>query len=397
MFEGDDIVAAAQHWERVIAYAQAQQLKAIAELAELRRHPNGQLDDYIADEIAVALTISGAAAGQRLHLALDLTDRLPSTLAALDRGDIDILRARAICEATRPLSAEHATQVEQQILDRAAEQTAPQLRQSVKRAVLRIDPQGGQVRYQQRRTDRRIVITPAEDGMAELWAYLPAAAARAVYDTVNHHAHRCHTPDDPRTADQRRADTFVDLMLGDATGPAAQVTVTVPASTLLGLDHQPGELAGYGPIPAELAKEIAADATWRRLLTDPVSGVLLDYGRTTYRPPAALADFVRARDKTCRFPGCLRPAEKCQIDHRTEYPDGPTCACNLDSLCTHHHQLKHHGTWLGNRLPNGDYEWLSPTGRYYRRRAEPIAEPAEPAEPVTSSIKVPGSTDPPPF
>jgi Domain of unknown function (DUF222) len=394
MFEGDDIIAAAQHWERVIAHAQAQQLKAIAELAELRRRPGGQLDDYTADEIAVALSISGTAAGQRLHLALDLADRLPATLAALERGGIDVLRARVICEATRPLSAEQAAQVEQRVLERALEQTAPQLRQSVKRAVLQIDPEGGQARYQQHRTDRRIVITPAEDGMAELWAYLPAAAAIAVYDTVNSHARRCRTPGDPRTADQRRADAFVDLVLGEATEPAAQVKVTVPASTLLGIDRQPGELAGYGPIPAELATEIAADATWRRLLTDPASGVLLDHGRTTYRPPAALADFVRARDKTCRFPGCLRPAEKCQIDHRTEYPDGPTCACNLDSLCTHHHQLKHDNAWLGNRLPNGDYEWLSPAGRYYVRRAEPIAETAEPVAPP---IAVHEFADPPPF
>ncbi|HEY3259488.1 MAG TPA: DUF222 domain-containing protein, partial [Pseudonocardiaceae bacterium] len=63
--------------------------------------------------------------------------------------------------------------------------------------------------------------------------------------------------------------------------------------------------AGYGPIPADMTRELAADATWRRLLTDPTSGTLLDVGRTTYKPPTALADFVRARDVTCRFPGAL--------------------------------------------------------------------------------------------
>jgi hypothetical protein len=85
------------------------------------------------------------------------------------------------------------------------------------------------------------------------------------------------------------------------------VQVTVAATTLLGLDNHPGELAGYGPITAQTARHLAADATWRRILTDPISGTVLDVGRTTYRPPQALADHVRIRDRTCRFPGCRHP------------------------------------------------------------------------------------------
>jgi hypothetical protein len=65
------------------------------------------------------------------------------------------------------------------------------------------------------------------------------------------------------------------------------------------MDDLPGELDGYGPIPAALARAIAADrsGTWRRLLTDP-TGVLTNSSRT-YRPPTELAEFVRARDRTC--------------------------------------------------------------------------------------------------
>ena len=385
MFEGNVIIEAAQRWERIIAHAQAEQLKAFAQLADLRRLPNGQLSDYTVDELAVALNISGVAAGHRLHLALDLTERLASTLGALERGEIDLLRARAIAEGTRALTPEHAAQVEAQVLQRAPEQTAPQLRQAVKRAVLRIDPDGAQTRHSQQRQDRRVVVSPAEDGMAELWAYLPAHAAAGIYDTLNECARRALTPGDERTADQRRADALVDLVLGNDSGPAAQVHVTVPISSLLGLDQQPGELAGYGPIPAQTAREIAADATWRRLLTDPASGTLLDYGRTTYRPPAALADFVRARDKTCRFPGCRRPAHKCELDHETPYPQGPTSAGNLSPKCTHHHQMKHRTTWQCERLDNGDHFWTSPAGRHYYVRAEPIAEPV--VRPTVIDIK----------
>jgi Domain of unknown function (DUF222) len=388
MFGGSEIVAAMRHWERVIAQAQAQQFRTIVELARLRRHPNGSLSEYTADEIAVALNISGAAAGQRLALALDLDERLPATLDALESGRIDLLRARAVSEGTRPLAAEQAAEVERRVLTRAGEQTAPQVRQSVKRAVLRVDPEGAAARYQARRAERRIVYSPADDGMAELWAYLPAPAAAAIYETVQVTACRATTPDDQRTADQRRADAFIDLLFGESTtGPVAHVNVTVPVGTLLGVDDEPGELAGYGPIPAELSRELAADSTWRRLLTDPASGALLDYGRATYRPPAALADFVRARDRTCRFPGCRRPAHRCQLDHRTEYPEGATSAENLDALCTHHHQLKHHGTWASERLANGDYRWRSPAGFYYLAKAEPIVEPR--ARPPVVEIELP--------
>ena len=86
-------------------------------------------------------------------------------------------------------------------------------------------------------------------------------------------------------------------------------------STLIGADDQPAELVGHGPIPAGLAREIAADAVWRRLVTDPLSGTVLDYGRTTYHPPAALADHVRVRDVYCRFPGCRRRAADAELDH----------------------------------------------------------------------------------
>jgi hypothetical protein len=83
------------------------------------------------------------------------------------------------------------------------------------------------------------------------------------------------------------------------------VFVYVAATTLLGLDDEPAEMAGHGYIPAWLAREISTqpDSVWRRILTDPMTGHPTDLGRTTYRPPAALDEFVRVRDRECRAPG----------------------------------------------------------------------------------------------
>src|SRR5581483_2137124 len=123
-------------------------------------------------------------------------------------------------------------------------------------------------------------------------------------------------PDDCRTADQYRADALVAICLAVLNGGSIdglpkwqgrrpQVQVIVALSTLLGLDDQPGELAGCGPVPPEVARRLAADpsGTWTRLVTDEV-GQLVDYGRTVYRPPQDLTDHVIARDRTCRGPGC---------------------------------------------------------------------------------------------
>ncbi len=143
------------------------------------------------------------------------------------------------------------------------------------------------------------------------------------------------------------------------------IQVVVPYPTLTGQTDEPCELVGYGTLPAELARELAADAVWHRLLTDPASGALLDYGRTTYHPPVALADHIRARDGYCREPMCMRPAAGCELDHIIRFPDGPTAESNVDSKCQHGHKLKHHAGWQTTLHPDGRVTWTTPTGHVY--------------------------------
>jgi hypothetical protein len=145
------------------------------------------------------------------------------------------------------------------------------------------------------------------------------------------------------------------------------IQVVIPFDTLTGAAEHPGELVGYGPIPAPLAREIAADGVWKRLITDPLSGTLLDHGRTTYRPPAALADHVRARDVHCRHPICRRRAVDAELDHAVAYADGGTTAHdNLYAACGGHHHLKHGAPgWSVEQHPDGRITWTTPTGHAY--------------------------------
>ena len=161
---------------------------------------------------------------------------------------------------------------------------------------------------------------------------------------------------DSRTRAQRVLDTAADLLLaGIRTDPdghpidadaaiVPRVLITVPVLTLLGHTDEPAELDGYGPIPADTARHLAAHApSFHRILTHPETGAYLSYSRTTYRVPADLARYLRTRDGTCRFPGCGRRATTCDLDHTVPWnPDGHTRHDNLAHLCRRHHRLKHH-------------------------------------------------------
>ena len=125
------------------------------------------------------------------------------------------------------------------------------------------------------------------------------------------------------------------------------------------------------PIPGVTARALAAGGTWRRLVTDPLSGAVLDIGRRRYRPPAALADLVRARDRACTHPGCEVPARRCDLDHiRPWAAGGTTSLTNLTSLCQAHHRLKHTPGWSLSRADDGSLVWRTPSGARYRREAD---------------------------
>ena len=90
--------------------------------------------------------------------------------------------------------------------------------------------------------------------------------------------------------------------------------VIAPVGTLAGLINDPTELVGYGPIPAEVGRALAADARWRRVLTDPETGTVVDLGHRRV-PTPALARLVRHQQTRCLFPGCGMPAVVCDLDH----------------------------------------------------------------------------------
>ena len=191
---------------------------------------------------------------------------------------------------------------------------------------------------------------------------------------------------EPLTLDQLRADALAAIaekFLAESTeenlahGRPVTLNLTLDLPTFLGLSENPGVLAGYGEIPASAARLLASDAKWRRFITDPVTGNLLDYGRLTYQPPQPLVDFIVARDRRCRFPGCRQPARVCDIDHAVPWEEGgSTSRENLGLLCRRHHRMKTHGGWRLTSFEDGSCEWKSPEGNTFKVTARSINEVA---------------------
>lgn len=213
---------------------------------------------------------------------------------------------------------------ESEILKTAADLNRPKLAARCRRLRERLHPETLTARRTRAAADRCVLFDPGQDGMAWLSAYLPAEQALAVHTSVDAAARGLRSRDDPRTLPQLRADVLADLLLS-ATGsggraddggatregvqlPAAKILVTVPVFFLMGLTDEPAELEGYGPIPAEAARELAANApSFIRLLTHPYTGAVLGLDRNRYRPSEDLRIWVNTREKTCSFYGCSHP------------------------------------------------------------------------------------------
>ena len=158
--------------------------------------------------------------------------------------------------------------------------------------------------------------------------------------------------------------------------------------TLLGLCDNPGDLDGYGPIPARMARDLAVDAIWRCVVVDTTHGTVLGVGKSTYTPAytpgAALTRFLTDAAPTCAVPGCSVRGWRCDHDHRVPYPNGPTCECNVRPVCRRHHRLKTAGL-LGITPstdptdPPGTLTFTTRTGRSYPAIPHAPLPPEEPA------------------
>ena len=440
----DAFVARAVEAQRAVARAQAAQTALLAEahrwargVAEALPGASSRTGDLelrdLSAQLGAALRLSDRTVQAQLDAAASLDALFPATLSAWSAGDLDRAHVTVIVEAGAPLVDDAARAwFESRALAMAADLTAAQLRPAARALAEHAHPSSFDERHERARAGRRVTVTDLDDGMARILADLPAVLAYGIRDRLTAMAREVHEADRGRddtdgrddtggdddavgtvgdggaviagerevarrTMDELRADVFADLLLAGAPtghddGPSgarggdlgritAQVQVTVPVLTALGVSREPCVLAGYGPIPLSQALELAGAASgWDRVMTSPVDGSVLAVDR--YRPSEQLRRFVRTRDEHCRFVGCRQPAQRCDADHTVDHAyGGETTEGNLATLCRRHHVLKHRSEWRVEQLGRGRLRWRSPGGRTYVDRPAPTVRFVSDADP----------------
>ncbi len=369
--------------------AAAAQLVAIGELFALRLSRCGERQEWAVDteaavaaEVAAALRISQGLAGSRLHYARAMREQLPQVAEVFKAGEIDIRLFQTMVYRTglitdREVLAVVDGQLAAQV-PRWPSLTMNRLAAKIDKIVAQADADAVR-RRKERQAEREIVFGDfAEGGLSEIQGSLFTTDARAVDKALDALAATV-CEHDPRTREQRRADAMGALAAradrlgcrcgrpdcvagGRAAASPVVIHVIAEQATVDGTGDAPGSLVGSeGLIPPELIAELARSARLVSLVHP--ADALPEPG---YVPSKALADFVRCRDMTCRWPGCDRPATDCDLDHTIAYGDGgPTHASNLKCYCRTHHLVKTFWGWQDQQLPDGTVILTSPSGQTY--------------------------------
>ena len=335
--------------------------------------PDVEAAGMAAAEVRVALSLTRHAADVEMQFALELHRRIPRLFDMLASGVVDVKRAKVIERGTSHLSDSTAQAVVDGIADVAPSLTTGELRARLKTLCIEIDPDEAKRRYESAIANRRIVVEATDIGTANLYAFdLPAGDAVAIGNRIHAAALSLHgTADESRTMDQLRADILVDYLNGIGADWAQQrgsVDVSVTMESLLGLSEEPGDLAGFGPVIADVVRRIVEDGNGKLRVTvyDEATGDPTHVVTPARQPTAQQRSRVQTRDRTCVFPGCRMPSRQCDIDHTVPVADGGvTCDCNLAPLCRHDHCIKHQHGWTYQKLPDGKWQWTTRFGHTY--------------------------------
>jgi hypothetical protein len=485
------------HW-RQLAVQQARVWAVMAEVANRpplmplpgqRQWTPDQVFESAVDEIRAELRLTRRAARIELEHAVEVA-AVPRVAAALAAGQLDRRRAVVLAEGCCDLTPEQVSTLLDEVLPSAADVTATTLADRVRRVAVALDPEWAERRYREAIRGRRVVGYLNADGSATVAGQnLPADEAAAACGRVDALAGAAKRAGAGAPIDHLRAELFLGLLDGrfhtaseadivaallrdypprpgpaepgaesaapraDSAAPRAEsaaqsspaatrprgVELRVGLGTLLGVDDQPGHIAGWGMTTAGLARSIAARqqrAEWRYAIHDSAGQLVFDgitrrrprgqasleqaeggivellvpvsmladaelatrspewaelladlaqqfaAGRRPHQDPDArfagrpLRRHSQTRYQRCIFPGCRRPATGCDQDHLREHSRrGPTSAQNLAPACRHDHMNRTSRGWRVARHGERGFVWTSPLGRKHLADVPPVAPP----------------------
>lgn len=354
LLDAGDLLAEVRACEELKNALSARQARATAALYDRQRARDFEGGVRRADtaravgsQVAAARRCSPHQGSRLLGLARALVCEMPHTFEALRAGVIDEHAATGVVAGTACLSASDRERVDAAIRPELGRVGYRRLMAVTQDAAYRIDPEAIVARRAQAESARRVSLRPAPDCMTWLTALLPVKDGVACYAALKAEADRNATADHPRG--QVMADTLVERVTGRAAGDAADVHVSLimPLDTLTG--DIPADIPGYGPVPADLAREWVSHpdkaVQLRRLFSYPDTGDLVGMESASRCYSGLLADFIALRDRTCRSPFCDAPIR--HIDHITSHAaGGSTSERNAQGLCERCNYTKEHPDYL---------------------------------------------------
>jgi hypothetical protein len=371
-------LAYAQRVDAVAAFVSARQVLATAALAGAESTGDYLDEVHVETEVSLARRISPMAAGLEIETARALKATFPGFLEALSAGRVSVGHCRKLVELTRPVTNEAALAViGEKALGKAQRLTVGLFARQVGKLIAEHDPDAAARLLAKVKADRDVFLRRLPDGMGQLVYTDSYPRTRAVYERIardgraTRAARKAHAGASVKSRKKAarkvlaegewaenaaacRADALAARLLGTETADGsvvfdsrdavrAECLVVIDLATLRGeADHV--ALIDGSPVPGAIGREIARRAShFRRMVTDPITGHLIDHGRKRYQADD-VRDFVLHRDGKCRIPTCsIHHPSRLQADHAVPFPEGETSAANLGALDTTHHQLKTSG------------------------------------------------------
>ncbi len=387
-----DLVAAIGELEtlgRVVTAAQADLTARLDEVltqeqADVGTRPE-EIGRGIGHVVALARRESPHRGRRHLSLARVVPTELPHTWAAWQAGHIDEWSATVVARETACLPLEHRAAVDEAVAadgDALGQLSQRQLLARLRSEAEALDPAACVARRRQAESERRVTLRPAPDCMTWLTALLPVKDGVAAWAALTRTADSARAEGDPRTHGQVMADALVASVLAGPherpVTPVALGLVMTDAALFGGADDE-AHLDDFGPIPAELAREIVCgavtaeeDLSIRRLYTSPTTGELVAMDARTRTFRGNLAKFVRLRDRTCRTPWCDAPVR--HVDHVTDWQTSRTTSGRSgQGLCEACNYAKTAHRWRSRAEPDGSVTTTLPTGLAHTTRPPPIA------------------------
>jgi hypothetical protein len=267
-------------------------------------------------------------------------ERLPESHQAVVDGEIGFAHLVVMARTADDLDDRFDEKV---LVEKAKENSPGKFFYICQHARHAADPKQYAAEQAEQVEQRRLKLSTWMDGSLLISGQLDPVGGAALLTAIRPLARKSGAHDD-RDQEQRNADALVELASGG--GSQAQIQVTSSIETLVGLAGSPAaEMEFSLPVSSKTIERLACDSSIARVLLNSES-LVIDVGRSKRVVSEPGRRALAARDGTCRWTECDRPASRSAAHHLVHWIHGGTSDLdNLILLCHRHHRMVHEGGW----------------------------------------------------